>query len=310
MRILASTPLYPPGSRVGAWLTTHEFLAHMVALGHEVDVVTILGIDRDELDGVQVWPKHTSLAEMAQGADLCVSHLGDDDRLAQVAAAAGIPSVRMIHGSSPADRERLDAIPTALAVFVSDAVRESNGWDGPSVVAHPPIDLTRHDVTPGGCVTLVNLTEAKGVGRFYALAESRPDLAFLGCMGGYGRQDVRDLPNVEIITPTRDVPGDVWARTRVLLMPSRSETWGRVALEAAAAGIPVLAAPVSGVVECMGDAATYAPDSHVGWVEALDGLLARWDDASAKARARAATFDRQAQLDTFAAAVEQLMVAA
>ena len=49
----------------------------------------------------------------------------------------------------------------------------------------------------------------------------------------------------------------VYARTRLLLMPSRSESFGRVGLEAAASGIPTIASPVEGVPEVLGDCALF-----------------------------------------------------
>ena len=54
MNVLGVVPLYPPHSRVGAWLATHGYLAAAAVAGHQVDVVTYaktsLGVY--ELDGV------------------------------------------------------------------------------------------------------------------------------------------------------------------------------------------------------------------------------------------------------------------
>ncbi|WP_262928542.1 glycosyltransferase family 4 protein [Streptomyces sp. CBMA152] len=46
----------------------------------------------------------------------------------------------------------------------------------------------------------------------------------------------------------------VYSRSRVILMPSLYESWGRVAVEAFASGIPVIAHTTPGLVESMGEA--------------------------------------------------------
>ncbi|MFE4971343.1 glycosyltransferase [Kitasatospora sp. NPDC056651] len=51
----------------------------------------------------------------------------------------------------------------------------------------------------------------------------------------------------------------VYARSRVVLMPSSHESWGRVGVEAFASGIPVIAHPTPGLAECLGHAGIYVP---------------------------------------------------
>ncbi|MFI1769152.1 glycosyltransferase family 4 protein [Streptomyces sp. NPDC020800] len=50
----------------------------------------------------------------------------------------------------------------------------------------------------------------------------------------------------------------VYSRSRVMLMPSLYESWGRVAVEAFASGIPVIAHPTPGLVESLGEAGIFA----------------------------------------------------
>src|SRR5690606_41926511 len=55
VRVLAATPSYPPYSRVGAWLATHQFLRHLVSCGHEVTAYAIRRRKRGyEVDGGRV----------------------------------------------------------------------------------------------------------------------------------------------------------------------------------------------------------------------------------------------------------------
>jgi glycosyltransferase involved in cell wall biosynthesis len=91
-----------------------------------------------------------------------------------------------------------------------------------------------------------------------------------------------------------------WAQTDLLVLPSRSETWGMVITEALARGIPVLASDVGGIPEALGT----APDGTVpgllvppGDASALAGALARWlDDAALRGRLRSAALARRATL--------------
>jgi glycosyltransferase involved in cell wall biosynthesis len=61
--------------------------------------------------------------------------------------------------------------------------------------------------------------------------------------------------------------------TRVLLMPSRYESYGRTAIEAAASGIPTIAHPTPGLREALGAAGIYANrDNPDDWVTAIRAL--------------------------------------
>lgn len=282
MNVLALVPHYVPYSRVGAWITTHEYLRALATRGHHVDVVTISSRREEyELDGVHVYPNGTDV----DPPDVIVSHLGDTNLGAAMAERLEVPSVRMGHGFHPENRSRLEAHPTALAVFSSEALRTDVGWDGPSLVAHPPVRATDYRVRPGKAVTLTNLSRPKGGLLLGWIADAHPDVAFLG-VRGWGFQNLRQPPNVEILDAVPDMR-TVYRRTRILLMPSEVESYGRCAVEAACSGIPTIGHPSPGLVEAMGDHATWV-DRHdrQGWIEAVRDLLdpEAWKAASRRAR--------------------------
>jgi glycosyltransferase involved in cell wall biosynthesis len=182
-----------------------------------------------------------------------------------------------------------------------------------SIVVRPPVFATDYATMPGDRVTLVNLNEAKGGEVFWRLAERMPHVEFLGVRGAYGQQIERPggLPNVEVVD---HMPGDrmrdeVYARTKVLLVPSATESWGRVAAEAMASGIPVVAAPTPGLSECLAEAGIFAERTDVdAWRSAVERLLepAAWAEASERALARSKALDPAADLAAWCEAVEAL----
>jgi glycosyltransferase involved in cell wall biosynthesis len=93
----------------------------------------------------------------------------------------------------------------------------------------------------------------KGAETFYDLARSFPLQKFLGVKGGYGEQYVPDdlPPNVTIMEHTNN-PIDYLSRTKILLCPSRYESYGRSAIEASASGIPSLSTRTPGTLEGVG----------------------------------------------------------
>jgi glycosyltransferase involved in cell wall biosynthesis len=103
---------------------------------------------------------------------------------------------------------------------------------------------------------------------------------------------------------------DVYARTRVLLMPSERETWGRVGVEAMCSGIPVIAHPTEGLRESLGVAGMFVDrDDVAGWVRTVHKLMTRansWRYASRLALKRSAELNPAKSIEQFAERVEAL----
>ena len=95
--------------------------------------------------------------------------------------------------------------------------------------------------------------------------------------------------NVLFVGPLeRDRLAETLRRASALLIPSHSETFGLVALEAAASGIPVIASRVGGLPEAVGDNGILLDDrSAESWAAALDAVLTEAHDAAGRTRLRA-----------------------
>lgn len=293
MRVVACPPKYPPRSRVGAWLSTHRCLVELVKRGHDVEVATLVGRPHPPytLDGVHVRAGNYLADELPATADVVISHLGDDGRAHAAALAAGVPSVRLGHGGLP-PHAAIDG--AALVIWNSQSFADEIGWDGPQIVVHPPVDPDAYRTRRGERVTLVNLSAEKGVDTFVNVAKRLPDVPFLGVLGGYGWQHEPDLPNVVTMPPVQDMR-EVFGLTRVVIMPSERETWGRVGVEAFASGIPVIAHPTPGLREALGFAGIFIDRDDVdGYVAAITDLFD--DPALYRLRSKEA-FERSAELD-------------
>lgn len=318
MRVLVMAHLFPPAHNAGAERMLLAMLRSLTARGHAVDVALsqpheqVTGPYR--VGGIRVHPHKGSRDPYTflSDCDVIVTHLENTKPASIYGQMYGIPTIHVCHNTFPQTAAWLRRGGPALAVYNSRwMAAEFTGIDIRSITIAPPIFAEDYTTTPGDAITLVNLFESKGASIFYALAERFPKQRFLGVKGAYGHQEIRDLPNVEILD---HIDGDhmaakVYGHTRVLLMPSIYESYGRVALEAACSGIPTIAAPTPGLRESLGDAGHFAACGDVdAWEEALRGLLdgRRWRAASARALRRAAMLDPAGDLGVWCDTVEEI----
>ncbi|MEW1660108.1 glycosyltransferase family 4 protein [Streptomyces sp. NPDC093707] len=182
-----------------------------------------------------------------------------------------------------------------------------------TVVVRPPVLAEEYRTEPGDCATLVNLNADKRGELFWQVAAWTPEWKFLGVRGAYGQQVLPPsrLPNCEVVdgVPGKEMREHVYRRARVMLMPSIYESWGRVAIEAFASGIPVIAHPTPGLVESMGEAGIFAyRDDVTAWIHALMALKdpKNWARASHRAKARSRQLSAAPDLDIWCDAVESL----
>lgn len=315
MNVVARVHLYPPYHNAGAEMMLHALLRALVGRGHECSVYLTEPtgeLSSFWLDGVRVVPKNVYDDEKAvKAADVVITHLQASSQTRRIAGRFGVPVVYLVHNDFAVTTGRELADPPELTVFNSRHLAESLGDLATGIVVHPPVDVAEYRVErTGDHITLINLMESKGADVFWRLAAALPDVPFLGVKGGYGKQQVRTgLSNVTIMDHTPQIRR-AYARTKILLMPSTYESWGRVGVEAMVSGIPVIAAPTPGLTEALDDAGIFVDHLDLeGWVSTIRRLL---DDpevyakASSAARQRALDLDPADDLARFCDAVEAL----
>jgi glycosyltransferase involved in cell wall biosynthesis len=314
MRIVVYLHLFPPEHNAGSETTVHAAMRAMVDRGHEVRVICDKSQTAPYVvDGIQVLrpPRRNQQAWLQaeiRWGDILITHLDVTSQAMAIARTVNIPLVHFVHNSAQLDYwhvkekaydgERNWAASCRLVIFNSHWIQELAEWPGDQIVLHPVVEPHHYQCETGDSVTLVNPTSGKGATVFYDLAREMPDVKFVTAQGGYGvqvkcpstgreeerafhsfydasgmEQACRGLPNVTHLKNDPDIR-NVFRRTRVLLMPSDYESYGRVGIEAACAGIPTIAHPTPGLKEAFGDAAIFCDRNDVqAWKDQLERLL-------------------------------------
>lgn len=106
---------------------------------------------------------------------------------------------------------------------------------------------------------------------------------------GWGGVNVEGAPGVVVLgRVSDDILRSLYAHARCLALPSLHEGFGLPALEAMAAGCPVVAARVGGLPEVCGDAAMLVDPLAVGSIaDGIEGAITNGGTLSARGRARA-----------------------
>lgn len=255
----------PTSDLAGAEQMLGAVLRHLESAGHEV---------------TEIATRKASLAtEASEGADVLLTHL-DATKAASVAAFAHeVPLVAFQHNTFKHQKLQVQRS-RVITALVFNSMWMEQAWtairpDLPRMIVHPPVDPAMYERVGGSDRYVSQINLYKNGKMIFDLARLMPDTEFLAVQGGYGTQYLPSkIPdNVEIQLPTNEIVWDVYARTRVLLVPSKYESWGRVGLEAASSGIPVIASAVPGLQESLGHAGLFRDYRRTQqWVEALESL--------------------------------------
>jgi hypothetical protein len=282
-----------------------NMLRFLVERGHRCVVATPVD-ESAVVDGVEVYPVAFA-PELAEVCDVMVGHLAFTREAIETAVKADKPLLYLTHNDLQTRYWHLGRENITAMVFNSVWMHGAHpAWQEHSIVCRPPTLLRDYhlDRTPpaDGFVTLVNPNPEKGAACFYETAKRRHRDRFLIVEGGYGTQirPPKGIGNVKRQPRTANMRDDVYARTRILCVPSSYESWGRVATEALCSGIPVIAHPTVGLREALGDAGLFRDrDDPRAWASLIGELddpatYKKWSD---RTRARAAELDVQSAAD-------------
>lgn len=280
-------------------------LSALADAGHEVHAISTLTgpegpVTEWEHGGYRCYRRQPARPFVeALEPDVIISHHDHAREAIKAARAVSAAAVSVIHNDFHLSRGIIHDRPDLLVYNTHWLRRKLAAHGVRNVTIHPPLDKSRHALPgrgPAGKIATVNLFKIKGPDTFWALAGRLPELEFLAIAGGYGPQDIRKgFANVELAPGTSDMRGDVWSRARVYVASSRYESYGLAAIEACAAGVPVVANPTAGLRESLGSAGNWANRGNMRrWVQLVRSLAtddAVWWNAHRVALARAAELD-------------------
>jgi glycosyltransferase involved in cell wall biosynthesis len=302
MRVVVSLLNYPPVRFIGSELMTHEMLKRLQARGHEIVVIG------QEITNPHVWEGVTVRGGTLPDGDVLIYHVDFNEPVENWRG----PKVGICHNSRIGVQVGVRKTRPDLLVVNSETMSSELPYYSKKIV-HPPVKVPKR-AKQGDSITLINLEETNKVGPFWDVAQLMPHLNFLGVRGGYGKQLIPDyLPdNAEVINqvPHDRMTADVWARTKILLVPSATESWSMVASEAMAHGIPVVAHPLPSLRENMKGVGLWAHrDQPAQWVGAIQGILENYKEHSTAVRARAVEQEQrfEREVTEWCEAVERLV---
>ena len=311
MNIVASVHLYPPDHNCGAEWMLHFMLKDLQAKGHNVRVL-LHDANKYKVrnnyvfDGIDVFPPNPNVIEgLFNWGHAVFTHLDYTRWTIHTAKLFRKPVFHLIHNSHPYP-EIIDAEKNQHIIYNSEWLKELLNYKFSNFIVTPPVDYNYYDVgnepEKSEYITLINLNENKGGKIFAEIARAMPHKSFLGVLGSYDEQITPTLPNVRYVPNSPDIK-QWYAQTRILLMPSKYESWGRTATEAMCSGIPVICSDTPGLKENCEKGGIFIKnrDNVKEWVEAITKLDDKktYSWASRKAKARSREFDTRKTLDEF-----------
>jgi glycosyltransferase involved in cell wall biosynthesis len=325
LRIVAYLTHAWPKQRGGSEVAIHGILRWLAAQGHQVRgiVKNTRGI---ETDGVFYQRKSAAdRREWIQWADVVITQHGATADALVLCEQYKKPLYVYAHNYlCPTYYSDLSPKHHRMIWNSKFASEQNPAWTDSSVIVRPPVWYADWAGTGGDRITQINLSKLKGAEIFYSLVEELEGHRFLGVTGGWDNQiDARRRewthanaytklaavapPNLQIL-PTQQDPRTIYRQTRILIVPTGNfmrtpltgESYGLVAVEALAHGIPVIATKSPGMEEAL-DGAGVLIDDHEdldAWREAILDLddPKRYAEASEAARTRAQRLDPEPEL--------------
>lgn len=283
-RLLWNIHLYPPVHNCGSEMMAHQISKHLIGMGHQVRVCLQQGRKHSiknpyDWEGVMVFPKE-SAELLYQNCDIILTHLEYTNDSIWAGRRHKKKVVHFVHNSS--QYQSVLNAPEISVVYNSEWIKEELKYPNDAMVLTPPCDYRYYDINDNpeqsDYITLINLDSNKGGKILTKIAEAMPHKKFLAVEGSYSAdadgQFTTQPGNVKVIPNTPNIL-EVYKQTRILIMPSLYESWGRTATEAMCSGIPVIASRTVGLDENLDYAGLFIDDREdieawVRWIKKLD----------------------------------------
>lgn len=301
LSIVAYVHLYLPKHNAGAEVMLHEILLELIKFGHKATVICGES-DVSEYQGIKIINRNNRIAiyNAMKDCDVMITHLDLTRNAIMIRNKYKVPIVHIVHNDTQLLHNQVKENECDLIVANSKWISDTIKLNKPKIIVYPPIDVEKYEVynSSAKSVTLINLFEKKGANTFWKLVELMPNQEFIGVIGGYGKQIIpKELPNnVKIIKHTPNIK-EVYKQTKILLVPSVYESWGRVGMEAYSSGIPVIANPTEGLLESLSYAGIFVDEKDVeGYAKVINKLMDNivyYEEVSKNAKSRVKEVEKE-----------------
>lgn len=272
---------FPPKTFAGSELSNYETLKYLKSRGHIVRVY-IRELIAPEYNGIPLLkfnPENEQFKQDIQNCDILVNSIFDEEEVLNLLRGRKKPTYVFIHVVNSFGWVLQQKVPfPVVIVFNSKMTHEEQPTIHPNFIMYPYVDLKpykelRAQTIHNSAVGLINCNKNKGGDMLISLARKMPNTQFIGIKGGYAAQAVDEsLPNLTYLEHQKDIKVAL-RKIGILIMPSRNETWGRTAVEAMAAGIPVIHSEAKGLVECVNGAGIMCVhNDESAWAEAIERI--------------------------------------
>lgn len=303
LKVLFILHLFYPDHCAGGERMCLNMAKYLLRMGHNVQVLLTQAEQEYnrkamyDYEGITVIPAMRDVTLTIQSADIILTHLDSTFWAVHISRALKKPIIYISHNTH--FKEVVASFTDRISVvYNSRAMAEKLQYPNRSIIVHPPVDFREWDFKgkpkEAVYITLINLNPNKGVKLFLALAAAMPEKMFLGVGGAYDPQIKVDLPNLVFMDNQPDME-PVYRKTRILLCPSKYESWGMCASEAMCNGIPVIYNPTFGLLENVGPAGIAVKDRNPDY-----------EDPELKGGEHPDGMDPQANLKPWMAAIRKL----
>lgn len=256
MKILSVVKLYAHKNKSGGEMYLHHLLKEFQNRKCDVSVLIpkcekIEPFEYDSIKGAETNEENWKC--YIDQADLIITHLDFSAEVMDYCLKKNKPVVFILHCYIPRDNKYLKN-PNIIKIFNSKyiyntSLRETLDIQGATFIIYPYTDYNKYkkyattDLKYRQYITFINPQRCKGADVFYELAKAYPKRKFLLVEGGYypHLQLIKyNLPNVTVHKNTDRILEDIYLKSRIVLQPSRFETYGMIASETRAMGLPCI----------------------------------------------------------------------
>lgn len=274
---------YPPYQNAGAEWMAKEIVDYLVRKGHYVRIILkqhnkILTSSKVNINwaNMPTTIQPETIAHCYQVAHIVITHLDNSQAVTQKCIELGKHCINIIHHNWDIPHLRNCKSDLVSVVYNTSWIRKDRAYPLKNMVLNPPINPERFkDVkyTDNGNITLVNCNMDKGALIFQSIARASPDLKFLAVKGAHGTQLPLRGKNIVQWECQEDIR-EVFKDTRLLLVPSIYESYGRIGIEAMACGIPVICTDTPGLRESLENIGVYASREYLpSWLHNIRSVL-------------------------------------